>query len=734
MAADLNLTLNGTPVPVYLGENATLALAQAIRAEAAADAAAASEAVALAAAGPNYADTAAGLAATSEGDTFAVEDDGIVTIYRHDSGPTATELRVLPTTAALASTDPGKGDAMIGHRSIVKATAFLTTTSDLLNGAPVNVFANIPRAQHAAILDGSSTYDAQSDIQELIDACGTTGATLTFPPCGTVWIGGKLSITNKNSITFQGTGCRYMAGAALRMLPSSTDDCMWELSQSNDIVWRNLGMFGRSPTEASTYLIKADDDNGDLDLSVIDCHLGNMRTLAYLKGRGFLLQGSSVVNVTNGLEIDWPADEDFVPLGNTNHYIGSAMRAYRVFDNRFHSWSSGFLIINTGEKAHYIRPVQIIDNYADTNMRVWNGHMRGARIIGNTIIDTAGTTTPLFDIPADLNSFGGVINEDNLIAFNYFGGQYDTTYESGGNPSVRDTPFLSVGTFRNTSGNKFIGNVFNRFARDGIEFTGTCNALTIRDNTFREACLDAMQTLTITGTTGVFQAGETITGGTSGATAMLVYSGVSTLRLVSVSGTFQTSETITGGTSGATATVSTSTAPAARWPIDLSGVTSGADIEIDGIHVVGDSNPGGSRPVINVSGATLSDLRIGDIFFDTAKWIRDNYIPVEHTTIADDAVFTARLRNGAGTITLQAVDGAATMHSCVVTYKLQGANSAAILSYTSDIFTVDVSDTIPTGTSGTDGKFNLYFVESSGVKTLYVENRHGGARAMAVIQ
>lgn len=97
------------------GENTAEAARQATRAEAAADAAAASEAVALAAAGPNYADTAAGLAATSEGETFAVEDDGIVTIYRHDSGPTATELRVLPTAAALASTDPGKGDDMVVH-------------------------------------------------------------------------------------------------------------------------------------------------------------------------------------------------------------------------------------------------------------------------------------------------------------------------------------------------------------------------------------------------------------------------------------------------------------------------------------------------------------------------------------------------------------------------------------------------------------------------------------------
>jgi len=113
MAADLNIVVNGAPVPVYLGENTAISAIKASQAAQSADAAAASEAVALAAAGPNYADTSDGLAATSEGETFAVEDGGIVTVYRHDSGPVATELRVLPTTAALASTDSDKGAALV---------------------------------------------------------------------------------------------------------------------------------------------------------------------------------------------------------------------------------------------------------------------------------------------------------------------------------------------------------------------------------------------------------------------------------------------------------------------------------------------------------------------------------------------------------------------------------------------------------------------------------------------
>lgn len=128
MAADLNIIVNGTPVPVYLGENTALALA-------AKNSAAASAAAALAAAGVGeYADTSAGLAGTSEGDTFWVDNgDGTGTIYRHDAGPTATEIGKfikdqtdggaaaifaggVPTTAALASTDSDKGAALVGFK------------------------------------------------------------------------------------------------------------------------------------------------------------------------------------------------------------------------------------------------------------------------------------------------------------------------------------------------------------------------------------------------------------------------------------------------------------------------------------------------------------------------------------------------------------------------------------------------------------------------------------------
>lgn len=81
------------------------------QAKAAMDAAAASAALAESASGPTYANTTAGLAATTDGEGFAVDNgDGTVTVYLNDSG-SAVAQRTLATTAFLAST---AGAAQVG--------------------------------------------------------------------------------------------------------------------------------------------------------------------------------------------------------------------------------------------------------------------------------------------------------------------------------------------------------------------------------------------------------------------------------------------------------------------------------------------------------------------------------------------------------------------------------------------------------------------------------------------
>lgn len=109
--ADLTLTVDGEPIPVILGESTELATLQAEIATAAAEGAAISEATAESVVGPTYASTAAGLAATAEGGSFAVDNgDGTVTIYREVAG-VAVAQRTLATSTYVASTYAPKANA-----------------------------------------------------------------------------------------------------------------------------------------------------------------------------------------------------------------------------------------------------------------------------------------------------------------------------------------------------------------------------------------------------------------------------------------------------------------------------------------------------------------------------------------------------------------------------------------------------------------------------------------------
>lgn len=70
------------------------------------------------------------------------------------------------------------------------------------------------------------------------------------------------------------------------------------------------------------------------------------------------------------------------------------------------------------------------------------------------------------------------------------------------------------------------------------------------------------QTFNYFGASGPFTIGETITGGTSGATAIVVNELASQLGVSNVTGTFINGETLTGGTSGTTAILTLQSAPA----------------------------------------------------------------------------------------------------------------------------------------------------------------------------
>jgi len=108
---------------------------------------------ALAASGVGeYADTAAGLAATSIGETFWVDQgDGTGQVYRHDSGPVSTALQAFiidPTDAAAASIFAGgvptaaalssvSGGALVGNQLPAGSDLRTQTIADFINGSPL---------------------------------------------------------------------------------------------------------------------------------------------------------------------------------------------------------------------------------------------------------------------------------------------------------------------------------------------------------------------------------------------------------------------------------------------------------------------------------------------------------------------------------------------------------------------------------------------------------------------
>jgi hypothetical protein len=162
-----------------------------VRAEAAA-------ASAEAAAGPNYPSIAAGLAATTNGQSFAVNAGSVITVYLNNSGA-AVPQRTWNTANSLAAPT---GAALVGHGA----------------GTVADAIAAIP-AQISTIVLGASYYDVQqrhsldggagdrAKIQAAHDAA-PVGTTLVFPPVSSP-ITSTLNFTRNLSFLFNGTTWRF---------------------------------------------------------------------------------------------------------------------------------------------------------------------------------------------------------------------------------------------------------------------------------------------------------------------------------------------------------------------------------------------------------------------------------------------------------------------------------------------------------------------------------------------
>lgn len=167
MSVTVSVVIAGTPTPIVLFDGNTLESAnQAAIANGAAADALASAAIAEAFAGPTFADTTAGLAGTSVGESFAVEASGIVTIYLHEAGPAATEQRVMATTVALAA--PG-GAALVGTSAGVSAEQMFAVSP-----LPLTAFASLQAA-----IEGASDQGRDLALRGTINLATAQAATLS---------------------------------------------------------------------------------------------------------------------------------------------------------------------------------------------------------------------------------------------------------------------------------------------------------------------------------------------------------------------------------------------------------------------------------------------------------------------------------------------------------------------------------------------------------------------------
>ena len=157
-------------------------------------------------------------------------------------------------------------------------------------------------------------------------------------------------------------------------------------------------------------------------------------------------------------------------------------------------------------------------------------------------------------------------------------------------------------------------NSSNAYGEYGVYSAGFDSGETANQGTVKGQMLVYTNVLTTS-----FQDGETITGGTSGATAKVVNVQAEPKRIyfVNKSGTFQSSETVTGGTSGATATLTSGTAT-----VNQSGrilVTTFATIPDAGDSLQFASTDGNAYQIQSISTVTISSVAYRVIVFSTSR-------------------------------------------------------------------------------------------------------------------
>ena len=193
------------PVVVRTGENTLEAARQALLAAGSADAAALSAATAEAASGPTYASTAAGLAATTNGQAFAVDaGGGLVSVYLNSAG-TAVLQRTLATTTYLASS---AGAGAVGYIAPISGAVADTVAGKL--GQTFNILDVMSASLRTKIVARTATSSESTAItaafNTIIASLSARGGGVVYVPAGYYPTNGNIKLLDDVYIVGDGYG------------------------------------------------------------------------------------------------------------------------------------------------------------------------------------------------------------------------------------------------------------------------------------------------------------------------------------------------------------------------------------------------------------------------------------------------------------------------------------------------------------------------------------------------
>lgn len=307
---EITVNFGNQPINVQVGEATGSALAAAASASASAAEAAAAAVVAQAISGPFYVDTAAGLADTTSGEAFAVDNgDGTAGVYLNSAGSAVLQRRIIidPAAAGTAAllgkagggTVQDELTALVGSGGSARVGFLQSGTGAVATTAQKKL------RESVSVKDFGAVGDGVTDDTAAIQAAFNANPGALYFPAGNYRVsaasGDCLTLLNNTSLIGPAGQQRsrivgYMSGnttgAVLKVrFEGSGDVRNWTME--------GLGVFPQPGEDGKDGLVVADDGLPMLTCRVVNCLFGrNAATSGNAAYFGFALAHSLIQNNT----------------------------------------------------------------------------------------------------------------------------------------------------------------------------------------------------------------------------------------------------------------------------------------------------------------------------------------------------------------------------------------------------------------------------------------------------